>query len=33
LHQLFVVCILQAYANKSDFSRKPHAGLGAAGLR
>ena len=33
LHQFLVVCILHTHANKSDFSRKPYAGLGAAGLR
>ena len=33
LHQTHVACILHAHANKSDFSRKPYARLGAAGLR
>ncbi len=32
LHQTRLVCILHAHANKSDFSRKPYAGLGAARL-
>ena len=33
LQQFLVVCILHTHANKSDFSRKPYARLGAAGLR
>ena len=32
LHEISVICILHAHANKSNFNRKPYAELGTAGL-